>query len=176
MGIDLHCNDKKFSCSYGHWYEIRTEIIKATFDFIQDRFDKDNKLYSDLTDDNENWIGKGSTYYSYMTDLIEIKTQIFESNDLFDKFIRLSHNLHVINTLIYFDIIGLVALCNKSDCEGFYSSGNSFDICYLFDKIEPFVKKYSCYNCIYSDKGIIFDKLYDVFEYSYKTIKKVIIT
>ena len=83
------------------------------------------------------------------------------------------HNLKYMNALNRFDVGGLFALCNQSDCEGYYTPGNSLDICSLFDIIEPFLKKYSCYNCIYTKEGRTYNRIYDVFEESYKTMKKV---
>ena len=77
------------------------------------------------------------------------------------------------NALNNFDMGGLFALCNQSDCEGYYTPGNSLDICSLFDKIEPFVKNYKCYYCIYTKEGRLFNTLYKVFEHSYKTLCKV---
>ena len=75
----------------------------------------------------------------------------------------------------YFELGGLFALCNQTDCEGYYTPGNSLDICSLFDRIEPFVKKNDDYNCIYNKEGRLYNRLYDVFEYSYKTLKRVTI-
>ena len=40
--------------------------------------------------------------------------------------------------LFFFNISGIYAFCNKSDCEGYYSVGNSYDICQLFKLIKPF--------------------------------------
>ena len=82
-------------------------------------------------------------------------------------------NLKYINALNRFHIGGLFALCNQSDCEGYYTPGYSLDICSLLDRIEPFVKKYDCYNCIYTKEGRTYNRIYDVFEESYKTMKKV---
>ena len=80
------------------------------------------------------------------------------------------------NALNHFDIGGLFALCNQSDCEGYYTPGNSLDICSLFDKIKPFVKKYSVYDDIYENARNFHNKsVYEVFEHSYKTLNKVII-
>jgi hypothetical protein len=60
-------------------------------------------------------------------------------DDILGTFIGLSKsNFAIVDALIYFDIGGLYSFCNKNDCEGFYSPGNSVDICKLFDLIEPF--------------------------------------
>jgi len=187
MGVDFYCGDITFGCGYGHWSEIRIEIIKATMDYIQDKYDKDKELYGHLKDDDENWIGEGSSYYCYMKDLMEMKsillaqkptTSVFgiEIDNTVNVFIKLCHNLQLMNSLNKFDIGGLFALCNQSDCEGYYTPGNSLDICSLFDKIEPFVKNYSCYDAIYEKEGRLHNNtVYEVFEHSYKTLHKVTI-
>jgi len=51
-------------------------------------------------------------------------------------------SIKFINSLNYFGLGGLYALCNQSDCEGFYTPGNSLDIYRLLVKIKPRVEKY----------------------------------
>ena len=186
MGVDFYCEDITFGCSYGYWGEIRKEIILATIDYIQDKYEKDKELYGNLNEEDENWIGEGSRYYYYMEDLMEAKKILLEkkpSKNVFgiemdntlNVFIILFRNLKYMNALNRFDIGGLFALCNQSDCEGYYTPGNSLDICSLFDRIEPFVKNYSCYDSIFPkrEEGTNYNRVYDVFEESYKTMKKV---
>jgi predicted small metal-binding protein len=184
MGVDFYCGDITFGCSYDHWGDIRKEIILATFDYIQDKYEKDKELYGNLSEYDENWIGEGSSYHCYMKDLMEMKSFLLaqkssknvfgiEMENTLHMFIVLCNDFKFINCLNRFDISGLLALCDQSDCEGYYTPGNSLDICSLFDRIEPFVKKYSCYDCIYNKEGRMFNRIYDVFEESYKTMKKV---
>ena len=184
MGVDFYCGNTTFGCSYSHWDDIRKEIIQATIDYIQDKYEKDKELYGNLSEEDENWIGEGSRYYCYMEDLMDVKKILLEkkpSKNVFgiemdntvNVFIILCHKLKYMNALNRFDIGGLFALCNQSDCEGYYTPGNSLDICSLFDIIEPFVKKYSCYDFIYNKEGRMYNRIYDVFEESYKTKKKV---
>lgn len=184
MGIDFYCGDITFGCGYGHWNEIKIQIIKATIDYIQDKYDKDRELYGHLKDDDENYIGEGSSYYFFMKYLMQLKKTILsqkltisvfgvEMDNTVNVFIKLCNNLQLMNALNNFDIGGLFALCNQSDFDGYYTPGNSSDICSLFDRIEPFVKKYECYDCIYNKECRL---LYEVFEYSYKKMKKVTIS
>jgi hypothetical protein len=190
MGIDLYCEDVTFGCSYSGWNSIRIDIIMATIDYILDKYNKDKELYGHLTDNNDGFIGEGSTYYMYMCDLLKLKTAVLEkkvyrtileldikieipNDDYINKFINVC-NLNYINALNRFNIGGLYALCNQSDCEGYYTPGNSLDICQLFDIIEPFVKKYSStHSCIYDTDNAIENTIYEVFEHSYKTLKNV---
>jgi len=151
MGLDIVCVDNSFSSSYGYWNTIRETIIKATFDYIVDKFQKDEELYKNITneDDDENYIGEGSNYFIHKTNINKIIniiskpsviTNVFDNgHNLVPKFLNLITNISYIDSLIYFDIGGLYALCNKSDCEGVYSVGNSYDIILLFDLIEPFL-------------------------------------
>jgi len=140
-----------------------------------------------LNEEDENYIGEGSYYYCYMKDLLEAKKILLEQtptvnvfggkiDNTVNIFIKLCRNFQLINAFNKFDIGGLFALCNQSDCEGYYTPGNSLDICSLFDKIEPFVKKYSCYDAIYEKEGRFYNNtVYEVFEHSYKTLNKVTI-
>ena len=187
MGVDFYCHNVSFGCSYGRWANIRKEIILATIDYIQHKYEKDKELYGNLTDDDhENWIGEGSSYHCYIIDLLQMKTILLtqkqtenvfgnKSHDIIQNFIVLCNNFKFINALNKFNIGGLFALCNQSDCEGYYTPGNALDICSLFDRIEPFVKNYSCYDSIFPkrEEGTNYNRVYDVFEESYKTMKKV---
>jgi hypothetical protein len=38
MGINLYCSDKDFGCSYSCWHNIRKELIKATFEYLEVHF------------------------------------------------------------------------------------------------------------------------------------------
>jgi hypothetical protein len=181
MGVDFYCVNATFGCSYGTWNEIRQTVIISTFEYIQDKFQREKELYENITDEeNENFIGEGSNYNCYKHDLIELMdkmkcTNAFDGANGVNNFMFLCKK---IDALIYFDIGGLYSLCNKNDCDGFYSVGNSIDICQLFDLIEPFIKKNNtnCYSAIYEEKGIPMDnRLYDLFKESATCNKKITI-
>ena len=57
--------------------------------------------------------------------------------DIFNNIYTESWNFN--DAFIHFDLGGLYSLCNKNDYEGYYSIGNSYDICELFLKIKPFI-------------------------------------
>jgi hypothetical protein len=191
MGLDLYCRDKTFRTSYGHWCSIRINIIKATIDYIQEKIKNDQELYKNINinEEDENWIGKGSVYYCYMSDINELIKYILinsplpyiveqntASDDILIKFTRICQNSKYRNALNYFELGGLFALCNESDFEGYYTIGNSLDICVLFDRIKNHMKKYDGYNYIYIEEGMVSNTIYNVFETSYTTLKKVTIT
>lgn len=185
MGVDFYCGDVTFGCSYGRWDDLRQTVIRATFDYIQDKFQREEELYKNITDEEDNnYIGKGSTYDCYKNDIkgaIKLmesmtSTNVFGINNTVNNFISLCKSLSHIDALIYFDIGGLYSLCNKSDCEGYYSVGNSIDICQLFDLIEPFIKKNNedWYGAIYeADKRPMDNRLYDLFKESAIKNKKI---
>ena len=190
MGVDLNCGDITFGCSYGGWNELRRNVIKATFDFIQDRFQREEQLYKNITDEeDEDYIGDGSIYYCCKKDIIQIinlmnaqnaSKNVFGLNidNTINTFINLCKNLSFVDALIYFDIGGLYSLCNKSDCEGYYSVGNSVDICQLFDLIEPFIEKNSkdTYSAIYKQEDRMFgNRVYDLFKESATQNKRITI-
>lgn len=187
MGVDFNCGDISFGCSYGGWAQIRFDVIKATIEYILDKYEKDKELYGHLDENDDNYIGEGTYYYVYKKCIIELSTILSRNQSLLsiaygthygdtvNTFNTWCANLDNMNALHYFNIGGLRALCNQSDCEGCYTPGNSLDICLLFDKIKPFVKKYDSYDVIYIQEGTFHNVVYDVFEYSYQTMKNVII-
>ena len=69
-----------------------------------------------------------------------------------------------LNSLNYFDISGLFCICNQNK-HGYYSPGNSLDICILFDKIKPFTQKYGVYDYMTC--------LQEIFTESYKNLRDV---
>jgi hypothetical protein len=124
MGIWIHCDKKEYSCSYGSWNKFRMATINATIKYI--------KSYISLTE---------LTEYDqiYANKLLEFIDKIESEPDLNnDIFIDYCKELLFIDTLVFFNISGLYAFCNKSDCEGYYSVGNSYDICQLFKLIKNF--------------------------------------
>jgi len=188
MGVDFYCGDVTFGCSYGGWNQLRKTVIQATFDYIKDKFQKDFEAYNSIDDEeDEHYIGDGSLYHCYKKDIIKIieimqsscEKNIFGLDNSVDNFIVVTRNLSYIDALIYFDIGGLYSLCNKSDCEGFYSVGNSIDICQLFDLIEPFITKIdeNWHSAIYNKEPRFYGQcLYELFKESATKNKKIIIS
>jgi hypothetical protein len=147
MGIDLYCGDETFGCSYGSWNNVRNALIEATFEYLE--------VHCAVTDYEE-----GTHEYGSMIALKQYIKKILNSNkneELIENFIVYSRLLEFVDLLIQFSVGGLYALCNKSDCEGFYSVGNSYDICELLKLVKPFLLKNKedlnadenwIYNCI----------------------------
>jgi hypothetical protein len=189
MGIDLYCKNKSFFTSYPGWNEIRVTVIKITLKFIQKKFADDinkhnlaNHDYNidlecsdDTIDDNIDDNFDNSTYWYYMNTINELALQINDSicfNNIINIFTSLCNNLNLLNAFNYFNIGGLIALCNQSDSDGYYTPGNSLDICILFDNIkDTMLQNIFTYDSIYTNKN----NLYDLFQESYVTVNKVII-
>jgi hypothetical protein len=161
MGVDFYCGDCAFHCSYSGWDNIRRQIMKSCFDYITDKFAKDQANFANVTIEEDD-TGENTSYHHHMNNIkpiiaiVETESVPKSTPDIcatnIMSFIK-SHNNDVgvfiracdkfyssIDSLIYFNINGLYALCNKSDCEGYYSPGNSSDICQLLDLIKPFIK------------------------------------
>ena len=188
MGIDLYCNNKSFFTSYPGWNEIRLNIIKATFQYIQKKFVEDIDInkhkYEDYDYDED--IVDSSSYRYYLNAIKELIDELNEINNTKDSlsevkidntitiFTHLCHNLNLMNAFNYFEIGGLIALCRQNDCDGYYTPGNSLDICILFDIIKDTIMMHNIfiYDCIYISKN----NLYDLFQESYATVNKVIIS
>ena len=124
MGIHIYCHEKEYSCSYGSWNNFRMATINATFKYI--------KSYITLTEITE----YDKVYADKLLEIIDkIESEPNLDNDIFLEYCK---QLVFMDTLVFFNISGLYAFCNKSDCEGYYSVGNSYDICQLFKLIKNF--------------------------------------
>jgi hypothetical protein len=171
MGVDIKCNDKGFGCGYGTWNDIRIQIIKATFIYLEKKFEEDlqNPLHLDERDD-DNYYGEGSYYYYTMNHLKKFMSIIRQNMEI-NNVIRTCYNMNYIDSLNYFGVGGLFALCNKNDCDGYYSPGNSYDICNLLTKIEAFMEKENyIYEKIYvNDDEYYCDSVFDTFKESSTT-------
>jgi hypothetical protein len=170
MGVYFHCGEKEFSCSYSTWHRIRTDILHLTLEYLEKIFRNNIKL--DKEDEN-------ATYHFHKEKIKSIikfinenkKTTLGENNyDLINFLDICKSDLYCIDSLIYFGAGGIFVLCHKMDCEGYYSSGNSLDICELFELIKETVKnskKTNLYDAMYKKEFNIFSTcLYDLFNES----------
>jgi hypothetical protein len=110
---------------------------------------------------------------------ISITKQSFQSifdveiDNIINKLLIYCHKLQFIDALNYFDIGGVFALCNKNDFQGYYTPGNSLDICSLLDKIKPFIKIYDIYDCIYIEESRDTACIYNLFKESVVSLTKI---
>lgn len=197
MGVNLECDVYLFRISYSGWNNIRCIIVEATIkylEFINKHDTKDNyedeSEYQYFKDSLQDFLNKMNEINNHCVDK--------EYNTMKEKFINIAkeelkimigfnsiieNNNSYLDTLIRYGVGGLYSLCYKSDCQGFYSSGNSLDICKLFDKIKPFLKVIdeNIYNYIYDLNDLTiyypnykYEGLYKLFENSW--IHDIIVT
>jgi hypothetical protein len=163
MGVDFECGDKSYSCGYGRWNNIRRSIIYATYLYVREYNNPDDVhslIYKHvLLTMFDGCIIWNSAHTGAVGMIIQ---ECHESNSIID-------------SMNYFGLVGLYALCYKSDCDGFYSPGNSLDICILLDKIKDTFEQCrvdtSEQECIYNCEWGI----YSVFDTSYKMLSNVMI-
>ena len=163
MGIDLYCGDETFGCSYGSWNNVRNSLIQATFEYLEVHF-----AVTEYQD--------GTHEYGAMIALKQYIKKIlnFGKNEkLIENFIVYSRLLEFVDLLIQFGVGGLYALCNKSDCEGFYSVGNSYDICELLKLVKPFLLKNK--EDLNSDENWIYNGIDNVTNVFKESVEKNVI-
>ena len=142
MKIYIDCDNSSYNCEYEYWEEIRNAIIDSTYSYLQTLFlslengreNKKNdieyilKYIKTLSDPKD----LPNIITLYRIPLVHIPTPVdVMITTITDK---------EINLFIGVNIIGLYALCNKSENEGYYSVGNSHDICNLLTLIKPFIE------------------------------------
>jgi len=148
MGIDIGCIEQHYSCGYGYWNLLRTEVIRATNEYLKVHIslnpaeeDTNDKIHQKEILEFLDTILNTNASYSNNVFGVPIQTKATPVDVLIN-----ICDLQKLDLLIYFGIGGLFAFCNKSDCEGYYSVGNSYDICELFSLIKPFVIKNNEYD------------------------------
>lgn len=156
-------------------------------------------------DFNDDYNPENNTYANVMNNLLFKLESLFKRDDdpdtnlIFKQSTRqmrdlvYEFNLLILNTVyaidsfIHFDVNGVISLCNKNDCEGYYSSGNSLDIINLLDLIKNHIQNTDkeIYNMIYlvetggdnyfSEENGYFGNIYNLFKTSYEKNKKIFI-
>lgn len=155
MGIDLDCVEKSYGCSYGGWHYTRNIIIKATFKYLENKLELMKKEYPQCVHvDNKFYDYDEEEYYdidreirildrlvkSYQINIPNSHTTLMNGIDELKAFAMTMRDFQL-DHLIYLNVSGLHYFCDKSDCEGYYTVGNSYDIIQLFDLIIPFLDK-----------------------------------
>ena len=157
MGIHIYCHEKEYSCSYSSWDKFRMATINATFKYI-----KSYIILTEITEHDQIYANK----------LLEFIDKIESEPNLdINIFINYCEQSPFIDTLVFFNISGLYAFCNKSDCDGYYSVGNSYDICQLFKLIKKF---YIVDKEVFQDINKTINKIKKIFQESVR--KRKIIT
>jgi hypothetical protein len=156
MGIDLQCCDKELSFSYSGWNVIRENIAKAFIKYLHEKVTK----FIDIHDGKYTYCPLRVAEY----DLTNLFAELPEDIDV-NGYLFMMLNYQTQDALIFLGLIGIYHLLNKSDCDGFYSPGNSMDIVELLKNIEEYIDK----------ETVPFDDLLDLFNTSYKNNQLIII-
>jgi hypothetical protein len=125
MGVQFDCGEVSISCGYGTWNEIRFFIAKASLDYFIEITKEVDPTERDIS----------TQYHCHLLELIE-SIQKRNPESIVD-FLSAIEDYDMHNTLIFFGMNGLYKLIAKSDCEGFYSPGDSMDIGNMLILIEP---------------------------------------
>jgi hypothetical protein len=156
MGVDFTCDEKSIGFSYGGWHNVRCTILEATFAYLDKRFAEILAKFAKEEEHDWETTHIQSAAKNLQKHIDEIREDanskkqkssegIFgimrEHNHILDCFINKIWENYFIDLLIEFGVGGIYALCNKSDCEGFYSVGNAYDIHELLNTIKPFLLK-----------------------------------
>jgi hypothetical protein len=184
MGLDIKCNKVDTRCSYSYIHVFRKMLIQSTIQFLESiSFSKHfeapetwSKYYcteAKLDDDYEEY---EQDYENNKKKTIEYLGAICESPGLFSSltyrlisdpqpyfrsYIQVEERFH------RFGIFGLLTFVDHSDCEGYFSPGQSLDILNLFMRIEPFIKKDTDEYMMYEDFLEIFKTSVDTKSYVY---------
>jgi hypothetical protein len=191
MGVDFTCDEKSIGFSYGGCHYIRCTLIEATFAYLDKRFAEILSKFANEEEHDWETTHIQSAAKNLQKHINEIREDanskkqkssecIFgimrEHNHILDCFINKIWENYFIDLLIEFGVGGIYALCNKSDCEGFYSVGNAYDIHELLNTIRPFLLKdtkdlESSDNWLYDSS----DELIELFQESIEKKKIIMI-
>lgn len=127
MGVDIVCDENRYSCGYQRWNKFRVGVIQATFRYIETVL---------KPTENPGIFLKELLEYS---EIVRVK----QADQGLDSFLSTQQSniveSNIVDIFIHFGLGGLFVLCNKTDCGGCYSVGNSVDICELFEKIGDYI-------------------------------------
>ena len=183
MGVDFTCDTKTFGCSYSGWHYYRNLIIEATLAYLDDYLANQNPEIDTYEFSAMDKLKKGvasirSRALKLSTENKSIFGMDLGKRPLEECYLKaLLYELHenewIGELIIENGLNGIRALCNKSDCEGFYSVGNSYDICELLYKIRPFLIKNK--ENLEADENYDYERSKDLLEMFEESVEKKII-
>ena len=95
--MNICCDDKTFSCTHNYWHKIRTNIVKATMDYIKDKFTKDKEAFTREDKNDVNYIGLGSYYNYHMNRKFDCDPNY--NNNIINLKDEKTHDLNICNNL-----------------------------------------------------------------------------
>jgi len=143
MGFSIDCKGAMYSCGYSNWVNLREEVANASILYLRCQYDI---LLQNSTNDS----------FSYLENQL---SQIFEYIEVNNcatvpDFMYLFANPDFLNTFIYYNLGGVYALLNKSDDDGYYSVGNSYDILDALTRIETHLVDDNIKNSVQTMKKV----------------------
>jgi hypothetical protein len=153
MGLDLYCNNESWGCTYSGVHIVRKYFIKATIKYME-QIDNNKELpfYEPLKsfrnicdferkkdEDDGQFDGNKKQVIDFLKSLLPEKI----NTEMFDWIRPLNINYQPWNktpfSLSYFGLFGLKTFVNHSDCDGYFTVGNSYDILGLLSRIGNFL-------------------------------------
>jgi len=127
MGICINCDGAMFTCGYSRWNTIREEVANASIAYLREQHAK-------MEEANET----DSYNYEQITRILDYVDE-YNCGTIAD-FLYLFENADFLNTFIYYHLGGAFALLNKTDDDGYYTAGNSLDICQTIDVVRKHIQ------------------------------------
>jgi hypothetical protein len=187
MGLDIVCNEKDLHCRYSYIQEIRKNLTIATIKYMESlKFDtqfvpqdiiKNYFIPSphDINDGEIEYDEQINDFESHKTNMIQfLKETLKPKNNLMLISYELWYNpnpfykstINLEEVLSFFGIISLRTLISHSDCEGYFSVGQSVDIMDLFSRINGFLEDMIKDK---EDELLFYNELIDLFKESVDT-------
>ena len=140
--LDMVTLNRSFSVRYSGWHVFRTEILFATFRYLQVKHDTELPFLIEEGPDQgrEDWQFQYRKFIPKTRDSFCNSLQPPYNNDAIDRFIRACHSdFKVVNMMNRYGVGGIVPLCDKNDADGYYTPGNSMDILTAMHLIHPYI-------------------------------------
>lgn len=187
MGVDIKCNKVSTRCSYSYVHVFRKMLIESTIQFLKSislknhfeapesympyycRYDREPRLDNDYEEYEQDYEDDKKKTIEYLGALCESPGSfssityrlLKDPQPYFRSYNQVEERFH------RFGIFGLLTFVDHSDCEGYFSPGQSLDILNLFMRIEPYVKKDTDDFIMYEDFKEIFKTSVDTKSHVY---------
>ena len=158
MDISVYCYNNSFECSFIGWNDIRTDIIKSTELYFNEKCKLIKYKESDI------YVSKLTELFGYLKHNNDKYTDKYPISKLIMLFLQDELYKDALNK---FDLDGLFFICFTGDTTGYYKSEESKEICKLLDNIKVFLQEIHSnytYEAIYCSNKMPNECLYEVFK------------
>jgi hypothetical protein len=164
MGLCLYCNDTSWSCSYTYVQHIRKQWIQSCIQYLEilkygqetspPEFLKSYLHISPYEEDlNEKEKDQGQQFFeSEKSQSLKYLKSLIQDSEINYQIIKKTPY-----SLSFFGLYGLKIFVDHSDCDGYFTPGNSGDILSLLSRIYPHLEW--------------IEELFEVFKTSYENKK-----